>query len=269
MKKLPYMDRNTIKQQLTKMDLRNALNNGQIKPIVGCLMKTKRTSAKWIVGLFVVAVVVFIQGIRLLSKDLSSSTAHSSASEISVLLQEQQSLAVIDSERRATLNKIVGIISRYNKTMSVEKKQTIANEIYRMTRKYSNLDVDFICATITHESAKSWEPQIASKAGAMGLMQIMPTTGAYLAVREGIEWTTNEQILQDPVLNIRLGCRYLSELVTMYKQDGGLAAYNGGPKRAEIWIASNRDQTTLVSETRNYVPAILKLYDQFRTERVM
>jgi len=138
-----------------------------------------------------------------------------------------------------------------------------------MTRKYSNLDVDFICATITHESAKSWEPQIVSKAGALGLMQIMPTTGAFLAVQEGIEWTTSEQVLQDPILNIRLGCRYLSQLVTMYQQDGGLAAYNGGPKRAEIWLASNRDQNTLVAETRNYVPAILKLYDQFRTERVM
>jgi soluble lytic murein transglycosylase len=110
---------------------------------------------------------------------------------------------------------------------------------------------------------------VESRAGAMGLMQIMPTTGAYLALQEGMEWTTANQILHDPVVNIRLGCRYLSELVTMYKQDGGLAAYNGGPKRAEIWIASNRNQNTLVNETRNYVPAILKLYDQFRTEGVM
>lgn len=232
-------------------------------------MQPKRTSVKLIVGLFVGLVVISIEGIRLLSTDLLGSGSQTKPSDISMLLQEQQSLAVIDSERRATVNKIVGIISRYNKSMSDETKQTIANEIYQMTRKYSNLDVDFICATITHESAKSWEPRVVSRAGALGLMQIMPTTGAFLAVQEGIEWTSSEHVLHDPVLNIRLGCRYLSELVTMYKQDGGLAAYNGGPKRAEIWIASNRNQNSLVTETRNYVPAILKLYDQFRTERVM
>ncbi len=232
-------------------------------------MKPNRASTKLIVGLFAGLVVVLVFGIHMLCTDLSNAAASTHPAEISVLLQEQQSLAAIDSERRASVNKIVGIISRYNKNMSEENKQTIANEIYLMTRKYANLDVDFICATITHESAKSWEPQVVSKAGALGLMQIMPTTGAYLALQEGIEWTTSEQVLHDPVVNIRLGCRYLSELVTMYQQDGGLAAYNGGPKRAEIWIASNRNQNSLVAETRNYVPAILKLYDQFRTERVM
>jgi len=266
-KKWPHLSSQTIMNQMAQLHLQDKLKTSQIKPMVRCIMQPKRASAKWIIGLFVGLTVVLIQGVRLLSTDTLESPTHSA--EISVLLQEQQSLAVIDSERRATLNKIVGIISRYNRNMSDESKRAIANEIYLMSRKYSNLDVDFICATITHESAQSWEPNVVSKAGALGLMQIMPTTGAYLAVQEGIEWTSHEQVLNDPILNIRLGCRYLSDLVSLYNHDGGLAAYNGGPKRAEIWIASNRDRSTLVSETRNYVPAILKLYDQFRTEGVM
>jgi soluble lytic murein transglycosylase-like protein len=251
-----------------KLDF-SQIKASQLQPVVRCIMQPQRNSAKLIVGLLIGLLVIFIEGIRLLSSDLLSSAAQSRPMEISSLLQQQQSLAAIDAERRATTGKVVGIISRYNKTMSEETKKTIAGEIYQMSRKYPNLDVDFICATITHESAKTWDPTVESRAGAMGLMQIMPTTGAYLALQEGMEWTTANQILHDPVVNIRLGCRYLSELVTMYKQDGGLAAYNGGPKRAEIWIASNRNQNTLVNETRNYVPAILKLYDQFRTEGVM
>jgi len=67
-------------------------------------------------------------------------------------------------------------MNRFNKEMPAAKKQAIADEILEMTLKYPNLDVDLICATITHESDRSWNPKIVSKAGAMGLMQIMPRT---------------------------------------------------------------------------------------------
>ena len=62
-----------------------------------------------------------------------------------------------------------------------------------MSVKYPNLDVNLICATITHESARTWEPEVVSKAGAMGLMQIMPATGEWLSKYEGITWTGAEE----------------------------------------------------------------------------
>ena len=100
-------------------------------------------------------------------------------------------------------------------------------------------------------------------------MQVMPATGAFLAVEEGIAWPSAADVLYDPILNIRLGCRYLNELVGLYEKDGGLAAYNGGPRRAEMWIAQNRDNRILWEETRNYVPAVLELYEEFRSEGTM
>ncbi|MBN1480304.1 transglycosylase SLT domain-containing protein [candidate division KSB1 bacterium] len=185
---------------------------------------------------------------------------------ITASLATHNSLQMIHSERESSIEKVVQIISRYNREMSDSLKLAIANEIYLMTLKYPNLNVNFISATITHESAKTWDPKVTSHVGAMGLMQIMPATGAFLAVDEGIKWTSAEKILYDPIYNIRLGCRYLNQLVGLYEKDGGLAAYNGGPKRAEMWIANNRNNTILWEETRSYVPAVLELYHKFRSE---
>ncbi len=166
----------------------------------------------------------------------------------------------LDSARTAAIEKITKIMTRYNKTLDAQQQYQIANEIYTMNVKYDNLDVDLICATITHESARSWRPDVLSPAGAVGLMQIMPHTGEFLSRHEGIEWTTPEEVLHNPINNIRMGCRYLSMLIELYHVDGGLAAYNGGERRAARWLASGRDDEVLFEETRGYVPAVLKLY---------
>jgi soluble lytic murein transglycosylase-like protein len=189
--------------------------------------------------------------------------------EIASSLAQYKKLLSIDEERRNSLKKVTAIISRYNAKMAEEQRLAIANEIYLMSEKYPNLNVDFICATITHESAKTWDPKIVSKVGAIGLMQIMPATGAFLAAEEGIEWSTAEDVLFQPIYNIRLGCHYLNGLVGMYQEDGGLAAYNGGPKRAEMWLAANRNNKILYQETRAYVPAVMKLYDQFKADETL
>jgi len=181
-----------------------------------------------------------------------------------VLEVQVQKAASLDQSRRAALKKITSIIDRYNETMSETQKAQVAGTIYEMSLKYQNLDLDLICATITHESALTWDPTVVSPAGALGLMQIMPYMGAVLCKNEGIEWTSAEKILFDPVSNIRMGCRYLSSLIELYEVDGGLAAYNGGAVRAAMWLASGRDNEVLYEETRGYIPAILKLYDTYR-----
>ncbi len=179
-------------------------------------------------------------------------------------LQNLQTTAALDSARQKSVRKVVAITHQFNPAMSPRLRFTLANEIYEMTRKYPNLDVDLICATITHETGRTWNPRAVSWAGALGLMQIMPATGLELARKEGIDWKSAEEILFDPVKNIRLGCRYLSSLVEAYNVDGGLAAYNGGEKRAQRWVSKGRVDGILHKETANYVPAILKIYDQYR-----
>ena len=165
-----------------------------------------------------------------------------------------------DSARQHQIQRVMAIIEQYNPAMASERRYEIANEIYQMSIKYANLNVNLICATITHESALTWRPDIRSHMGAMGLMQIMPGTGVFLADDAGIPWTSPEAMLYDPIVNIRLGCRYLSTLISLYELDGGLAAYNGGEKSAARWLAGGRDDNLLAEETRGYVPAVLRLY---------
>lgn len=223
----------------------------------------------WMSPVLIILISGFVLGCMSLYFEHSDAATDAQIRSVATTFTIHNSLQAIHNERQATIFKIVQIIERYNKRMSDSLKHTIADEIYTMSLKYPNLNPDFIVATITHESAKTWDPKVTSNVGAMGLMQVMPATGAFLAVEEGVEWHSAESVLYDPILNIRLGCRYLNELVGLYEKDGGLAAYNGGPRRAEMWIAQNKDNRILWEETRHYIPAVLKLYDQFRSEGTM
>jgi len=178
----------------------------------------------------------------------------------------------IDQERTAVIEKVITIINSYNSDLSDNIKYDLANEVFSLTLKYDNLTIDLICATITHESARTWNSTIVSHAGAYGLMQIMPATGRMLARIEGIEWIDPETILFDPINNIRLGSRYLSMLLEKYEKKGlsrkiavqaALAAYNGGEYRVSIWLKQKRNMKYLFKETQKYIPYVLALEKEF------
>ena len=212
----------------------------------------------------VLMVLLFLSSLNFTSNIKRMEEDHEKVTSIAHEVSGFESSLKIDSARMAAILKIKGIMIRYNKQLTETDKDEIANEIYLMSVKYDNLDVDLICATITHESARSWRSDVISPAGAMGLMQIMPHTGSFLSKHEGIDWTSAEDILYNPIYNIRMGCRYLSMLIELYHIDGGLAAYNGGERRAAKWLASGRNDDVLFEETRGYVPAVLKLYDTYK-----
>lgn len=170
-----------------------------------------------------------------------------------------------DTFRTTSIMLIRKIISRHNKNMPSAMRYDIADEIYKMSLKYTNLDVALISAVITHESAGTWEPEIVSEAGAMGLMQVMPSTGLWLAHYEGITWNSPSEVLFNPLYNIRLGCRQLSTYIEKYGLEGGLAAYNGGEKRAAIWLKHKKGAGILWAETDNYIPQVLRLYEKYKS----
>ena len=77
-----------------------------------------------------------------------------------------------------------------------------------------------------------------SGAGAVGLMQLMPDTGEWIAKKLSIESYTDELLLQ-PSVNIRMGCWYLRFLLDRYDEnrDLALAAYNAGHGNVDKWKA--------------------------------
>jgi soluble lytic murein transglycosylase-like protein len=70
-----------------------------------------------------------------------------------------------------------------------------------------------------------------STVGARGLMQLLPTTAAAVAASSEVRWSGPETLF-DPVANVRLGVRYLQDMIERYDNvRTGLAAYNWGPGR--------------------------------------
>jgi soluble lytic murein transglycosylase-like protein len=80
--------------------------------------------------------------------------------------------------------------------------------------------------------------EAVSPAGAIGLMQIMPDTGEWLADRMGIAYS-GAPMLFDPAINIRMGVYYLSYLRDLFAGDMKkvLVAYNRGPARVDLEVS--------------------------------
>lgn len=108
-----------------------------------------------------------------------------------------------------------------------------------------------------------------SRAGALGMMQLMPSTAKRVAKDEKISYN-KKRLTTDPFYNITLGQSYLSGLINRF--DGSLpmafAGYNAGPSRVRKWVKQNGDPTESIEEmidwienipfdeTRNYVQRV-------------
>ncbi len=134
---------------------------------------------------------------------------------------------------------------------------------------------------ITRQESQ-FDRQIVSRAGARGLMQLMPGTAKMTAPRAGLSYDIGR--LYDPSYNIMLGSTYFGQLMDQF---GGsyvlsVAAYNAGPGNVNRWLAANGDprlpgsdvlawiEKIPLSETRNYVQRVLEnavVYDMLNPGR--
>ena len=132
-----------------------------------------------------------------------------------------------------------------------------------MIRRYSSMiesasrthgvEVALVHAVITAESG--YNAGAVSRAGARGIMQLMPDT----ARRFGV------QNIMDPAQNIQGGVKYLRELLTMFNGDKELAvaAYNAG----ENAVIRHGHRIPPYTETVNYVPKVLGIYRKFQSRQ--
>jgi soluble lytic murein transglycosylase-like protein len=133
-----------------------------------------------------------------------------------------------------------------------EEVEVLARTLVREARRH-RLDLALVMAVMHVESR--FHNFAISPAGAIGLMQILPSTGEELARREGIPWRGSQTLL-DPATNVRLGTAYLRELSDRYRGDlrAALAAYNWGPGHVDRRIQSG---TPLPTEYPNLVTQAL------------
>ncbi len=121
------------------------------------------------------------------------------------------------------------------------------------------LEPALVKAVIAVESG--FDPAAVSVKGALGLMQVMPDTGARYGVAADRKHTLREKLL-DPAINLRIGTTYLRELLTLFAADIdlALAAYNAG----EQTVLSNHNRIPPFPETREYVSLVQQFYELYR-----
>lgn len=119
-----------------------------------------------------------------------------------------------------------------------------------------------------------------SSAGAVGLMQLMPSTARGMARAEKIRYYENKLRSKDPSYNVALGSAYLNDMVRNWKGSYilAIASYNAGPANAKKWVKEHGDPREMddideiidwieqipFAETRSYVQRVLENVQLYR-----
>lgn len=121
------------------------------------------------------------------------------------------------------------------------------------------------------------DPYARSRAGAVGLMQLLPGTARDVSGRLGLAYSRS-RLREDRGYNIALGSAYLAELLEAFEGDRvlALAAYNAGPNRVRQWLLTFGDprrgevdaldwmELVPFAETRNYIQRVLESAEVYR-----
>lgn len=141
---------------------------------------------------------------------------------------------------------------------------------YRETVGTSGLDETLVYAVIKTESGFS-ESSVSS-AGAVGLMQLLPSTAEFICRKEGLEFLPSE--LLNGEYNVKVGCLYLHYLLERFQNsETALAAYNAGEGNVSEWLKNSeysKDGKILCripyGETERYIKKVQnfrKIYEFF------
>lgn len=130
----------------------------------------------------------------------------------------------------------------------------------------NGLENEFVFAVVRAES--NFRADAVSPAGAVGLMQLMPSTARFIAEIS----KTDIADLAEAEENIETGCRYLKYLQDRFmNMETVLAAYNAGEGRVRVWLSDENYSTDGITlryipfeETRRYVQKVKKFYKCYK-----
>ncbi|MCR4663457.1 MAG: lytic transglycosylase domain-containing protein [Endomicrobiaceae bacterium] len=143
-----------------------------------------------------------------------------------------------------------------------------ALKFYPIIEQYSmEYNVDPLLITAVMKVESNFNPDAKSKKGAIGLMQLMPSTAKEIAEKYLNISPFKEEKLYDPEFNVKIGIYYVKLLSEMFNNNTNLvlASYNAGLGNVQKWHLENPiieydSQEMPFKETKNYVLKINKIY---------
>ena len=132
---------------------------------------------------------------------------------------------------------------------SFYEKRKLYGTVVKQAAQAHRIPASLLHAIISAESG--YNPEAVSRAGAVGLMQLMPATASRYGVKDR----------KDPIDSIRGGSRYFRYLLDLFDNDIrlALAAYNAG----ENAVIKYGRRIPPYRETQNYVKRVLKFYEEY------
>ncbi len=152
---------------------------------------------------------------------------------------------------RSETEVVVAALRQCGSPLSDDEQDLIATTIVRTARRHG-YDPLFVQAIVEVES--TCRPTARSHAGAVGLIQVKPSTARAVASRVGMKWRGAHQLMS-PVINLELGVQYLAELEERFADPYlAVAAYNLGPTRVAAMEPSRARRS-------RYVRKVLSRYE--------
>lgn len=130
------------------------------------------------------------------------------------------------------------------------------------------LDLALVYSIIKVES--NFKKDAVSKSGALGLMQILPSTAKWISSELDVDYSSD--IMFDAETNIRFGCFYLRYLFDKFNnKDIVICAYNAGEGKVQDWIenGSLNENKIDYQETKNYLAKVNKYFNLYSNNLII
>lgn len=155
-----------------------------------------------------------------------------------------------------TQQQMDALLGRVARTLVPEVRTRLSEAVLTESSR-AGLDPLFVLALVAVES--SFRLSVSSDRGAYGLMQLKPSTFAWMAGREP-DIAEDAAVSEDPVVDVRLAVRYFKWLERRFhSRDDALMAYNAGPKRLQDYKKAGEIPDSL----REYPRRVMREYQRF------
>lgn len=132
------------------------------------------------------------------------------------------------------------------------RRENDFDDLVNSSASANGVDPLLVKAIIAQESG--FNPTVPGYDGkSVGLMQVTPATAQSVGI-------TGSQL--DPANSIEAGCRYLREMIDQFGQDGGISAYNGGPRP---WLGYGKPLSTGSFANQSYVDHVKQYWAYFQS----